>query len=511
MSKSTGIILAIVILLLIIALGAGAYFYFTNQPEEQAENAQNATTNANQEAATSTNALSLDPKAVATHLSKVADAKGVYWMRGFDLLWNELEPKQGTYDWETMDMAVKQFQKDNIYPLVIVKPFANWDQETCHPDSEYDADNPMGGILKVGAPCDMDAYTNFLAKAVERYNGDGKDDMPGLETPIKYWEIMNEPSMQGGVAGGMGEELKFFVGTSQEYFDILKASFNTIKKADPEAKVAHAGMAGMQQNFQDFWDPVFDLGAGDYFDIANIHTINTDTRREDLYVIKFKEYLEEHGVTNKPIWITEVQYGELTGEPADLEAFHDLIVKSSVFSLALGADTLFYIENWLFWGNEEALKPPPPPPPGEEKDPLSKDAKEPLPEGEFDKPPEGEFDKPKKKELKSMKDRYGDISDNTTQKVYLNLVDKINDFDKVITIKEEYKDSPSQQEGATSTLGQYKFVNGDEVVYAMWGAADLPEEITGEITVTDINGVEKTMDASELTLTDTPVFVEMVE
>lgn len=351
MSKSTGIILAIVILLLIIALGAGAYFFLANQPEEQTEPSQNA--NTNQKATTSTGTLSLDPKAVATHLSRVADTPGVYWVRGFDLIWDELEPEPGTYNWEFMDMAVGQAQQNDVYPLVIVKPFANWDQEVCHPDSLYDADDPKGGgKIKVGAPCDMNAYTNFLAKAVERYDGDGKDDMPGLENPIKYWEIMNEPSMQGGVTGGMGEELKFFVGTSQEYFDILKASFNTIKKADPEAKVAHAGMARMQQNFQDFWDPVFDMGAGDYFDIANIHTINTDTRREDLYVIKFKEYLAEHGVTNKPIWITEVQFGELADEPADLEAFHELMVKSSVFSLALGADTLFYIENWLFWGDE---------------------------------------------------------------------------------------------------------------------------------------------------------------
>ena len=29
---------------------------------------------------------------------------------------------------------------------------------------------------------------------VERYDGDGVDDMPGLEIPVKHWEIDNEPS-----------------------------------------------------------------------------------------------------------------------------------------------------------------------------------------------------------------------------------------------------------------------------------------------------------------------------
>lgn len=108
-----------------------------------------------------------------------------------------------------------------------------------------------------------------------------------------------------------------------------------------------------------------------------------------------------------------------------------------------------------------------------------------------------------------MEERYGDLDNNPTQKVYLSLVDKINNFDKIETIKEEYKDNPSQQEGATSTLGQYKFINGDEIVYAMWGAADLPAEITGQIIVTNANGDEKTMEVDELVLTDEPIFVEL--
>ena len=31
---------------------------------------------------------------------------------------------------------------------------------------------------------------------VERYDGDGLDDMPGFEYPIRHWEIGNEPDVQ---------------------------------------------------------------------------------------------------------------------------------------------------------------------------------------------------------------------------------------------------------------------------------------------------------------------------
>ncbi len=471
---STWLKVLIVILVLAI-LGVGGYFVWKNY-FSQKETAQPVT----QEK------LELDPQKAATHLSKVAETKNAYWMRGgFDLFWNEIEPEKGEFDWSSTDKKVKALNKNQVYVIPIVKPFANWDQDTCHPEKKYEADyDPQkGGKVKVGAPCDMIAYAEFLEKAIERYDGDGQDDMPGLTIPVKYWEIMNEPSMQGGTTGGVGEELKFFVGTSQEYFEILKTSYQTIKKADSEAKVLPAGMAGMQQNFQDFWKPIFAAGAGDYFDIANIHTINTDEKREDLYIIKFKKFLEQYGLEDKPIFVTELQYGELTEPPEDLAGLEKLIVKSSVFGLAMGADKLFYIENWLFWQ-----------------------------EGGFtiqdEKKDEKEDEKDKEKE--DIHKVSPEALESSTHKVYLNLVDKINNFDKIEKIKEEYVENASDFDGATCTLGQYKFISGSNAVYVLWGEAEVPTEITGKIKVTDIYGDSQQIQAENLTLDDQPVFVEIL-
>jgi len=266
---------------------------------------------------TEVEALELDQKKEATHLSKVAGEPDAYWMRGLPVIWNSIEKTKGEYDWESVDNAFEgkdEYFKGDVYHIAMIWPYANWDQKNCHSGERYKATGHLkeaGEDLMMGAPCDMNAYTGFVEKVIERYDGDGNDDMPGLKTPIKYWEIMNEPEMQGGMGGGAGEDLKFFVGTSQEYLDILKSSYEAIKKADGEAKVVHAGMAGMQQNFQDFWTPIFAGGAGNYFDIANIHTINTDESREDMFVTKFKEYLAGFGIKDKPIWVTEVQFGDL--------------------------------------------------------------------------------------------------------------------------------------------------------------------------------------------------------
>ncbi|MFC1656630.1 hypothetical protein ACFL14_01525 [Patescibacteria group bacterium] len=419
--------------------------------------------------------LQLDKNKLATHLSKVVDTEGAYWQRAFELWWESAESEKGVFDWEETDFRMDELSDLGVYPVVTIKPFANWDQDACH-DESYEADSHIPSKenekteqkIKVGAPCDIDAYADFLAQAVERYDGDGKDDMEGLTIPVKYWEIMNEPEMQGGGTGGMGEELKFFVGTSAEYFEILKTSYETIKEVDPEAKVLHAGMAGMQENFLDFWTPIFEAGAGKYFDIANMHTINTDESRHDMYILRFKTFLKKYGLEGRPIFVTEVQFGDLVGQPTDLDEFEVLIAKSTIFTLAQGADKLFFIENWLFFDTE--------------KDPENK----------------------LKFDSKAIT--------GTTHKVYLNLIDQINSFDKVEILEEDYTKNSGDNEGLTSNTGHYKFSNGDKIIYVLWGGSELPKElqVDGFLKVTDIYGETEEVTAGAGILSSSPVFVEVL-
>lgn len=463
----------IIVLIVAVILGIGGFFlykaYFKPKTKETPPPSRE------------TEVAKLDSKKEATHLSKVMDTKGAYWMRGLPFIWNDIEKEKGVFDWSSTDESLQgkdDYFSGDAYHIAMIWPYANWDQDKCRQGEKYKATGHLKESdeeLKMGAPCDLSAYANFVEKLVERYDGDGKDDMPELKTPIKYWEIMNEPEMQGGSIGGAGEDLKFFVGTPQEYLEILKTSYQAIKKADPEAKVAHAGMAGMQREFQDFWDPIF-KEAGNYFDIANIHTISTDERREDLYLIKFKKYLEEFGIKDKPIWVTEVQFGELMDKPKDLASFERLLTKASVFSLAKGADKLFFIENWTTWDNPDAFKPP-------EKD--------------------------EKKEKKGPPPKL-DLANNSTHEVYLNLVDKINNFDRIETIEEKYEEGRSDNDGATSQIGQYKFINGSKIVYVLWGKGTLPTEISGKVKVTDIYGKAQEMDAKEIQLSDNPIFIETI-
>lgn len=481
--KIKKVIIVLTILIVLAGLILGGYFIYKNYFK-----LKETTT-----PSTTPRVITLDANKVATHLSKVGGAKDAYWMRSFDIPWNAVEPQEGKANFDEIDEMYQQFQENNVYLVVTIKPFVNWDQNKCH-DSTYEA-NFAGPLkdknekLKVGKPCEMEKYKNFLAKAVERYDGDGIDDMPGLTLPIKYWEIMNEPEMQGGSTGGVGEELKFFVGTPAEYLNILKSSYEVIKKADSEAKVLHAGMAGMQQNFQNFWDPIFSAG-GNYFDIANIHSINTDSKREDMYVIKFKKYLEGFGIKNKPIFITEAQFGELADKPANLAEFDKLIARSSIFTLAQGGDVIFYIDNWLHWDELKILK--------EENQGAG-------------------ITSPQVQETSNEKNKPKDIFayppeqlNSSTHKVYLNLIKMINQFDKIEVIKENFNNNPDDRDGASTTVIQYKIISENKTIYVLWGEAALPSEISGQSKVTDIYGTTTTMPASQIKLSNSPIFVEKI-
>ena len=267
--------------------------------------------------------VELDSTKVNSVFTKANEKVDAYWMRSGWFYWNMVEPEKDKFDWEASDHFIIDHLEKAECLLVVIFPYALWDQDTCH-GNEYAAhfDKEKGGLMKVGKPCDMQEYKEYLEALVERYDGDGIDDMPSLKIPVKYWEICNEPSMQGQATGGMGEELKFFYGTSEEYAEVLKASYETIKEADPEAMVLHAGIAGMDQTFQDFWDPIYAIDdIGDYFDIANVHTISTTDRREDLFIDKYTKFLSKHGIENKSIWITELQIGDLTDVPKDTTDF----------------------------------------------------------------------------------------------------------------------------------------------------------------------------------------------
>ncbi len=242
--------------------------------------------------------------------------------------WGHIEPVQGEYDFRYTDDFVMHSQENNISILATIWPFANWDQDSKCKVGSNDMFYPRPGAMAIPEyrckPKDMQAYRKFLSKLVERYDGDGKEDMPGLSMPIKYWEVLNEPEMKSA-------ELTFFKGNEEDYIDVLKESYEAIKQECNDCNVVQGGAAGSSPEFLSFWDKVLESGGGKYFDIANIHFISVGDA-STFNVEPFSKVLERHNV-NKPIWVTEAQ----PGSPGS--------VKSSVKgAFAAGASKVFFVK-----------------------------------------------------------------------------------------------------------------------------------------------------------------------
>jgi len=384
------------------------------------------------------------------------EAGGAYDRPFFELFqWGMIEKEPGVFDFSETDRYISTAQAEGFHILVNIQPFAHWDQIECHRDLPA---VKIPGDLKFhytkGKPCDKERYKDFVIKLVERYDGDGIDDMPGLAIPVKHWEVLNEPEFQK-------EPLVFFQGSPADYFETLMATYEAVKQADPEALVVQGGMAGMMEECTSFWQDVFDLGGADYLDIANMHSIG---HGEHLNIPSFKRFLTNNGIENRPIWITEVQYQQAQQtQDYSAEDFAKILARSYIFALANGVDKLFYVNIKL--------------PPVRQGVPF--DERSALIKDNGDKSPLF----------------YAHLT-------VANMLGELSDSDEVEILKEKVGDWSIED-------GQYRFNINGKTIYALWGNGSLPPEINGEVKVTEISGVSRVIDSATLKLNDSPIFVEI--
>ncbi len=208
-------------------------------------------------------------------------------------IWNHIEREKGNFTWEEVDKYVIYAQEHNQTILATVWPHANWEQKSC---KRKKARSPFGKKFTnyLSKPCSMDDYKTFLLKLVDRYDGDGSNDMPGLTKPIKYWDIMNEPEFK-----------MFFKGSEEDFVEIFNFSSKVIKEKQPDAVIVMAGAAGMFQENKKYWKSALPK-IKDHFDIANIHHISGPEGQcdKELWVDEFSALLKSLDI-NKPIWLTE--------------------------------------------------------------------------------------------------------------------------------------------------------------------------------------------------------------
>jgi len=208
-------------------------------------------------------------------------------------IWNHIEREKGNFAWDDVDKYVIYAQEHNQTILATIWPHADWEQKSC---KRKKARSAFGKRFSkyLSKPCSMNDYKNFLLQLIDRYDGNGLNDMPGLTKPIKYWDIMNEPEFD-----------MFFKGSKDDFIEIFNFSSKVIKEKQPDAVIVMAGAAGMFPENKKYWKLVLPK-IKDHFDIANIHHISGPDGQCDkqLWVDEFAALLKSVNI-DKPIWLTE--------------------------------------------------------------------------------------------------------------------------------------------------------------------------------------------------------------
>jgi len=156
------------------------------------------------------------------------------WVNFADVSWKAIEPNppdrdgNHVYRWQKLDRAIKMWQKygfritislrlgDGWFAGPIKYRFAGWELKNSDrlPAEEY-----------------IDDYRAWITALVERYDGDGQDDMPGLRYPVLHYQVGNEYANP-----------VFWTGTAEDYRVLLEETALAARRASPDVRIISNGI-----------------------------------------------------------------------------------------------------------------------------------------------------------------------------------------------------------------------------------------------------------------------------
>jgi hypothetical protein len=193
-------------------------------------------------------------------------------------------------------------------------------------------------------------YVAFVRALVERYDGDGVDDMPGLKSPIRHWQVGNEPVISNQDQALPAPSLNLdWAG----FAELMESTCEAIRASDPGAVVLVGGTLGGESLYRDpdvyfkqrdaFYAPLLQKLAGKCIDIFDIHYYDEPKMgmlgSRSVYD-DYRALLDHYGYRDTPIWFTET--GAASRAPAsELQQAGD-VIKAFVYPLSYGVKKVFW-------------------------------------------------------------------------------------------------------------------------------------------------------------------------
>jgi hypothetical protein len=276
------------------------------------------------------------PETLPTALTMMRDA-GIQWVR-LNWSWKDMQPKEGAFHFDQFDPVAEAAADYDIHLLPILVAVPAWAST-----APADLIAERGSLSPVDKyrPRQLEDWLTYVRTVVERYDGDGVDDAPGSPR-MDYWEVWNEPNLS-----------LYWPPTPdvEEYFNLLKPTYATIKEADPTAKVVMGGLSGSGVNAEGtgYLQQFYRIGGGDYFDVVSVHqyihpAISDNVERIQASLEAVRGVMDKNGDADVPLWLTEVgwsdapdAWGQPTASQEEVAAF-----LKRLYTAPLPADKIFW-------------------------------------------------------------------------------------------------------------------------------------------------------------------------
>ncbi len=212
------------------------------------------------------------------------EAAGITWVRQF-ARWDDIEEKQGQFEWNTFDRIFAAFKDHpSLQPVIVFFGSPSWarsvDSPTAPPDDER-------------------AFGEFITAFAERY-GDVVD----------YYQIWDEPNLRAAWGGQLPQ--------AAQYVALLQTAYEALHSADAKVTVISAALAPTTElgprNISDvrYLEDIYRLGGGAYMDAVAAKPYGFNSSPEDRTVdetvlnfsriILLREIMEFYGDGKKALW-----------------------------------------------------------------------------------------------------------------------------------------------------------------------------------------------------------------
>jgi polysaccharide biosynthesis protein PslG len=220
------------------------------------------------------------------------------------VIWRQVEPAPDVYNWAPLDNYVGRAAQVGVEVLPFVYTSPQWAVSGCQ--GEIGCQN----VPPLQSAESRDAWVDFLNDLVARYGPGGEfwaanPTIPPL--PFKTYQVWNEPS----------SPTYWKNPNAGQYAQLVKLSSDTIRAADPGARILLAGLFGTPQGKDAAKNVVWKFlgrlyktqGIEEAFDAVALHPYAPDVEGLDTQLRKARQKMQKAGDGSAEIVVTEIGWG----------------------------------------------------------------------------------------------------------------------------------------------------------------------------------------------------------